>query len=147
MWALTVAISAWASLPWLPTDSCSLVMHNLLIINNSEAIRQILVRMIRSADLPVARIYEASDGLQAIETLKQQPISLILSDANVSGLNGLPFLATINQTKGAERIPVVVISTDASHEAVREALRLGAVGYISKPFTVEHVREKLVALL
>jgi two-component system chemotaxis response regulator CheY len=124
-----------------------LPMQNVLIINKSEAIRQILVRIMRSADLAVGQIYQAADALEAIEALKQKVIGLILSDVDMPDMNGLQLLADIKQIERARDIPVVMISSDASKDTVLEALKLGAAGYISKPFTTEHIREKLIPLL
>jgi two-component system chemotaxis response regulator CheY len=119
-------------------------MLNILVVNQSAAIRKLLCRVVRNTDLPIEKIYEAAGGLEALETLKQNAIGLILSDVDMPCGNGLQLLAEIKQSQDLENIPVIMIASEASEDTVLEAAKLGAAGYICKPFTVEQLREKLI---
>lgn len=119
-------------------------MLNVLVVNESAPVRNLLRRVIRKADLPVEKVYEAGDGVEALGILKQSVIGLILSDIHVPHGNGLQLLAEIKQTEALRNIPVVMITSESSRATVLQAAKLGAAGYICKPFTVEQIREKLI---
>src|SRR5438270_7028458 len=71
---------------------CWEVKINVLIVDDSAAIRKILVRVLSQADLPWGDIHEANDGQEALKDLKSFEASLILSDINMPNMDGLQFL-------------------------------------------------------
>jgi two-component system chemotaxis response regulator CheY len=120
---------------------------NILVVDDSTAIRKILIRVLRQTALAIGEIFEARDGLEALDIVRAHPLNLILSDINMPNLDGLGLLAEL---KGAEQwrgLPVVMITTEGSEEKVSQAIRLGSAAYIRKPFTAEQIQEKIGALL
>jgi two-component system chemotaxis response regulator CheY len=122
-------------------------MLDILIVDDSAAIRKILGRVLKQAELPVGNIFEAGDGSEAIEQLKTQSIGLILSDINMPVMNGLEMLSQIKANEAWKSIPVIMVSTEGSQAKVLEAVRLGAAGYVRKPFNAEQIKEKLASFL
>ena len=51
---------------------------NVLIVDDSAAIRKILQRVLGQAKVPIAQVFEAGDGVEALEVLKNNPVSLVL---------------------------------------------------------------------
>lgn len=120
---------------------------NVLIVDDSAAIRKILVRVLGQTDLPIGQVHEASDGVEALKSLGQGNIGLVLSDINMPNMDGLQFLTRVRATPEWQNLPVIMITTEGSQAKVLEAVQLGAQGYVRKPFTAEQIKEKIVACL
>ena len=120
--------------------------YEVLIVDDSAAIRKILQRMLRQTNVPLGNILEAGDGVEAIEMLKAQPVNLVLSDINMPNMDGLQLLGALRASTEWKGIPVIMITTEGGEAKVMEAVQLGANGYVRKPFTAEQIKEKLDAL-
>lgn len=120
---------------------------DVLIVDDSAAIRKILRRVLQQAEIPVGQVYEAGDGCEAIESLKTQKVGLILSDINMPNMDGLQFLNKLKANDEWKNVPVVMITTEGSQAKVMEAVQLGAKGYVRKPFTAEQIKEKLTGII
>lgn len=120
---------------------------NILVVDDSTAIRKILIRVLRQTALAIGEIFEARDGLEALDIVRSHPLNLILSDINMPNLDGLGLLAELKGTEQWRGLPVVMITTEGSEEKVSQAIRLGSAAYIRKPFTAEQIQEKIGALL
>ena len=116
---------------------------NVLIVEDSVAIRKILKRMLGQVGLPVGEVYEAGDGAEALETLKTQTVKLVLSDINMPVMDGIQLLTELKSKSEFKQIPVIMITTEGGQAKVMEAIQLGASGYVRKPFTPEQIKETL----
>jgi two-component system chemotaxis response regulator CheY len=116
---------------------------DLLIVDDSVAVRKVLQRLLRQAELPVGEVVEAGDGQEALAALAGRRVHLILTDINMPNMNGLEFLRRLKTDSSLSGIPVIVISTEGGKSTVMEAVELGAAGFIRKPFTTEQIRDKL----
>jgi two-component system chemotaxis response regulator CheY len=115
---------------------------NILIVDDSVALRKILQRVIRNAGIEIGQIQEAGDGRAALECLETFKPDLVLSDINMPTMDGLEFLKKLRSNAGFKDLPVIMISTEASRERVMESIELGARNFIRKPFTEDDIREK-----
>jgi two-component system, chemotaxis family, chemotaxis protein CheY len=122
-------------------------MLDVLIVDDSAAIRKILQRVLRQADVPIGTVYEAGDGREALETLKTQNVGLVLSDINMPNMDGLELLGNIKANEAWKELPIIMVSTEGSQAKVLEAVQLGAAGYVRKPFTADQIKEKLAGFL
>jgi two-component system chemotaxis response regulator CheY len=120
---------------------------DVLIVDDSAAIRKILHRVLVQADVPLGNVYEASDGLEALEKLKSEKVGLILSDINMPNMDGIEFLGKLKGNDELKTVPVVMVTTEGSQAKVMQALELGANGYVRKPFTAEQIKEKLAGII
>jgi two-component system chemotaxis response regulator CheY len=120
---------------------------NILVVDDSTAIRKILIRVLRQTALAIGEIFEARDGIEALDIVRNHPLNLVLSDINMPNLDGLGLLAELKGTEQWRNLPVVMITTEGSEEKVSQAIRLGSAAYIRKPFTAEQIQEKIGALL
>ena len=120
---------------------------DVLIVDDSAAIRKILQRVLRQTDISLGEIQEAGDGTEAVEILKNRGFGLILSDINMPQMDGLQLLARIKEMDHVKNVPVIMITTEGGQGKVMEAVQLGATGYVRKPFTAEQIKEKLVGVL
>jgi two-component system chemotaxis response regulator CheY len=120
-------------------------MLDVLIVDDSAAIRKILQRVLRQAEIPIGNVFEAGDGVEALSKLASQNIGLILSDINMPNMDGLELLSKVKANETWKNLPMVMVSTEGSQAKVLEAVELGAAGYVRKPFTAEQIKEKLAA--
>lgn len=118
-----------------------------LIVDDSSVMRKIVERALRQAGVAFAKVFEASNGVEALDVLREHSVELILSDINMPNMDGLEFLRQMRAQHLALDVPVVMITTESSQEQVREAITAGACGYIRKPFTAEQVKDRIVPLL
>lgn len=119
---------------------------DVLIVDDSTAIRKILHRVLNQTELPLGTIYEAGDGVEALAVLQNKSVRLIFSDINMPNMDGLQFLAQLRGNEVWKQIPVVMITTEGSQARVMEAIELGATGYVRKPFTPDQIKDKLIGL-
>lgn len=119
---------------------------DLLIVDDSAAIRKILQRVLQKAETPIGNIYEAGDGVEALAVMKANPVNLVLSDINMPNMDGLQLLGHIRSSEEWKTIPVILITTEGSQAKVMEAAQNGATGYVRKPFTPEQINQVLAGL-
>ena len=105
-------------------------MSKILIIEDEEAIRRVLTKILNEENSSYD-IFEASDGLLAIEFIKNQDFDLILCDIKMPKMDGLEVLEATKKIK--PDIPIVMISGHGDLETAVETMRHGAYDYISKP--------------
>ena len=120
---------------------------NVLLVDDSKTMRMIIGRTLRQAGVGFDNVYEASDGLEALEVLEQESVDIVLSDINMPNMNGIEFLREKANREDIKDIPVLMISTETGDDIMGEARELGAVGNIKKPFTVDKVDEVVTPLL
>ncbi len=87
----------------------------------------------------------AEDGLIALEGLKANVISLVVTDLKMPRMDGFELLAHIMEHY--PDIPVIMITGYSTPEMERLAREGGAVGYISKPFLIENLARQIMATL
>jgi two-component system chemotaxis response regulator CheY len=120
---------------------------DVLVVDDSAAIRKILTRVLRQTGMAIQTIHEAGDGQEALALMAQHRIDLVLSDINMPKMDGLQLLASLKASPQWRSIPVVMITTEGGETKVAEAVKLGAAGYVRKPFTADQIKEKLVGIL
>ena len=109
--------------------------------------RKIVERSLRQAGIELQEVFEAGNGAEALQSLNDHPVDLVLCDINMPVMDGLEFVrraATIDSAKG---VPIIMITTEGSESHVVQALSAGARGYIRKPFTAEQVKEQVLPIL
>ena len=120
---------------------------DVLIVDDSAAIRKILQRVLRQTDIPIGEVIEAGDGVEALKALSNRPVNLILSDINMPNMDGLQLLTELKASEKWKSVPIVMVTTEGGQAKVIEAVQLGAAGYVRKPFTAEQIKEKLTGLI
>lgn len=120
---------------------------NVLLVDDSSTMRKIIGRSLRQAGIDFDNIFEASDGLEALDVLEKEHVDIVLSDINMPNMDGISFLREKSTRDNIKDIPVLMISTETGEDIIGEAKSLGAVGAIKKPFTPDKVNEVLGPLL
>jgi len=121
---------------------------DVLVVDDSAAIRKILQRVLRQTGMAIGTVHEAGDGQEALDVLKGgHKIDLVLTDINMPRMDGLQLLSAMKASPQWNGIPVMMITTEGGETKVGEAVRLGAAGYVRKPFTADQIKEKLAGIV
>ncbi len=123
------------------------MLLDVLIVDDSAAIRKILQRVLRQAEVPLGEVYEAADGVDALKVLETQKVSLIMADINMPNMDGLQLLRKLKEDDQWKNLPVIMVTTEGGQAKVMAAAELGAAGYIRKPFTADQIRHTLASFL
>jgi two-component system chemotaxis response regulator CheY len=119
----------------------------VLVVDDSAMMRKVVLRVLKMADIEFESILEAGDGNEALNLLRINPVALIMCDINMPVMSGLQLLQHIKEEKLAAGVPIVMVTTENSEPQVRQAIILGARGYIRKPFTIDHIKTNVKPLL
>ena len=116
--------------------------QSVLIVDDSELNRKMLGEMLGSR----FDIAEAASGEACLQLLEQNAtgISIVLLDIHMPGIDGFTVLEEMNQKNLLEQIPVIMISSEDTVDAVRRAFDLGASDYISRPFDAKVVYQRII---
>src|ERR1035438_8096978 len=120
---------------------------NTLIVDDSSVMRKIVERSLRQAGVELGTVFEAGNGVEALESVRRNVLDLIVSDINMPTMDGLEFVRQLKILQLGQGVPVVMITTEGSESNVVEAISNGARGYIRKPFTTDQVKERILPLL
>lgn len=116
---------------------------NVMIVDDSGAMRAVIKKVITISGFKINNCYEAANGREALEKLKQNWVDVIISDVNMPEMNGLELLKSLSQDPLYRSIPAIIVSTEGSSERMKEALEGGAKGFIKKPFQPEEIKNVL----
>lgn len=116
---------------------------NVLLVDDSATMRKIVRRKMKEVGFVVDEFLEAADGKQALEKVFNNSVDLILLDWNMPVMNGLEFIQALRSIDLPKRIPVIMVTTEGSHEKVNEAIKSGVDGHILKPIDAEQLRDVL----
>ncbi|WP_437205113.1 response regulator [Planctomicrobium sp. SH664] len=117
----------------------------ILIVDDSKAMRMIILRTLKQAGLSGFKTLEAGNGQEALEIVSTQNPDLIISDWNMPEMKGIELLQKLREAGRSTRFGFV---TSESGQAVREeALNAGAAFVIIKPFTPQTFETALKPLL
>lgn len=113
----------------------------ILVADDEEGIRE-------SLSLILGEDYEldfANDGQETLAKLSQERFDLVLLDIKMPKLDGLEIMKRLNEQRIA--VPVLVLTAYQSVELAKEAVKLGALDYLPKPFEREQIVEAVRGVL
>lgn len=117
-------------------------MNNVLIIDDEELIRQGIKKRIISYELNIGTIFEGSNGVQALELLKNNKIHIALVDINIPFINGLEFIK--EGIKLSRDTIFIIISGYDNFSYAQKAIEYGVFRYILKPINKNQLKETLI---
>ncbi|HWQ56219.1 MAG TPA: response regulator [Bryobacteraceae bacterium] len=120
---------------------------NVLIVDDSPAMRSFIARVLDLSGFPVGNRLEASNGEEALLKLAENWVDIVLTDLNMPGMDGEQLVRRLEKDEMLRSIPVVIISTDRTESRVHQMMMLGAKGYVKKPFLPETLRRELENVL
>ena len=105
-------------------------MSKILIIEDEEPIRRVLVRILTDEDSSF-EIHEASDGKKGLDLIKNDSYDLVLCDIKMPKVDGIELLQRTRKTNST--IPFIMLTGHGNIETAVESMKLGAYDFISKP--------------
>ncbi len=119
----------------------------ILIVDDSPAMRSFVRRVVKLSGIQVDSFFEAGNGAEALAQLADNTIDAVLTDINMPVMDGEQFLRKMRLDESLKSTPVIVISTDGTTNRVHTMQKLGAAGYLEKPFGPEQLRNELERVL
>jgi two-component system chemotaxis response regulator CheY len=116
---------------------------NILVVDDSAMMRTMIKRAAALTGIPIGQIFEAADGQQALEVLRQQHVDALFTDINMPVMTGIELLRQIAGDQRWQHMVRVIISTDGSDARRDEAGALDVRFYVEKPFRPEVMRDVL----
>lgn len=123
-------------------------MYRVMLVEDDRALRYVYSKMTVWSKYGFFIAGEVSNGLQAVEFVKENPVDVIFTDIRMPFLNGIETMKAIKERY--PKILFVFVSSYNEFEYAREGLRMGAVDYVVKPMgekDLESVLERLRSLL
>ena len=105
-------------------------MSKILIIEDEEPIRRVLVRILSDEDSSF-EIHEASDGKKGLDLIKNDSYDLVLCDIKMPKVDGIELLQRTRKTNST--VPFIMLTGHGNIETAVESMKLGAYDFISKP--------------
>ena len=127
-------------------------MRKVLVVEDSVSARAFVRAVLESGASSSSgdgryEVVEASSGFDAMRLLPRGPYDLIITDINMSDINGLELIRFIRKSAHHGKTPLLIVSTLRGRNDVERGLSLGANAYLPKPFTAEQLRATCEQLL
>ncbi len=113
-----------------------------LIVEDNTEMREFLVQLLE----PEFDVFEAGNGEEALQVLKNISPNLIISDLMMPKMDGLELTQTLRSFPNSAHIPILMLTARATDEDRLHSLRIGVDDYLSKPFIPEEVKVRAVNL-
>jgi two-component system chemotaxis response regulator CheY len=118
----------------------------ILAVDDSMMMRRIVAS---AASAFGAECDGAEDGLVALGMLEKEPsgYNLVVLDWNMPNMNGLDLLRHIRASEELKHIPVLMLTTEGSHQSIITAVKAGATAYMTKPFFEKDLQTRMLDCL
>jgi len=113
----------------------------ILIVDDFYTLRLSLRNIL--TQLGFESVDDAADGKEAVEKLKENNYDLVISDVDMPNMNGFELLDYIKADERLKNIPVMFITAEAEKEKIIRSIQAGLDAYITKPFTITTLQQKL----
>lgn len=123
------------------TGEPKVTFMNILLVDDSKAMRMIVRRTLRQAGYGQETLSEASNGDEALQLVQSTCPDLLLCDWNMPGMSGLELLLKLKSTGFNAKFGFV--TSECTEEMRAKAAEAGALFLISKPFTAEDFQQEL----
>jgi two-component system, OmpR family, alkaline phosphatase synthesis response regulator PhoP len=118
--------------------------HKLLLVEDEEELVRIVQTYFRDEGYEV-RI--ALNGEEALKVVREFKPDVIVSDVKMARMDGFEFYEALQKLPVVSKIPFIFLTIMDDRSSVERATQLGASGYMTKPFDVEELHEKVKELL
>lgn len=118
---------------------------NVLIVDDSTAMRSIIIKTLRMSGVPLGEIYQAGNGQEGLQAIEENWVDLALVDLNMPTMGGEEMINQLREQDETASLPIVVISTESSDTRIA-SLRAKGAGFIHKPFKPEELREQIICV-
>jgi two-component system chemotaxis response regulator CheY len=110
----------------------------VLTVDDSASIRQMVAFTLKSAGYDVI---EAADGNAGLAQAKNNAVSLVLTDQNMPGMDGLTLIKSLRALPNYKATPILMLTTESSDTMKSQGRAAGATGWLVKPFDPQKLLE------
>ncbi len=114
---------------------------NVLLVDNVQNIRVTLAAMLST--LGFNKILQAKNGIEALATIEEHPIDIVISEVNLPRLDGIELLIKVRASEAHASMPFIMLSADIEQSEVLRAIRHGVSEYVAKPFSIKILEERI----
>lgn len=139
-WAPTARSSSGSGSADSASEEAAAVAVRALVVDDSLSVRRVAAQHLAALGCEVLL---AVDGLAALETLRAKRVDIVFTDLEMPRMHGYELLAEMQRSEALRGVPAVVVTSRAGEKHQQRAMQLGAVGYLTKPFTRDALREQL----
>ncbi|NOZ62860.1 MAG: response regulator [Calditrichaeota bacterium] len=111
-------------------------LKTIMTVDDSPSVRQFVKMTLQSAGFEVV---EAEDGKDALQKMDGSPIHLAFVDLNMPNMNGIEFIKAVRSHEKYRFIPLIMLTTESQMSKKQEGKKVGATGWIVKPFKPEQL--------
>jgi two-component system, chemotaxis family, chemotaxis protein CheY len=126
-------------------------MRKVLVVEDSVSARAFVRAALEAPEFASphggCEVVEATSGFDAMRLLPRGPYGLIITDINMTDINGLELIRFIRKSAHHASTPLLIVSTQRAQSDVDRGMSAGADAYLSKPFTAEQLRAACERLL
>ena len=119
-------------------------MRKILIADDEHKIVMTLEYAFRKA---AYEVFIARDGSEVLEILKTEITDVILLDIMMPNVDGYTTLSEIKKNENYKNIKVIFLSAKTGESDIKKGLELGADAYVTKPYSIKKLTEKVEELL
>lgn len=116
-------------------------MRNVWLVEDDEEMAQAVSLMLGLMECQIQSYRDARTAASAL--LAGECPDLLLLDINMPEVSGMDLLEFIRRRKTWQKLPILMISTEATDVQIDRALELGADGYLVKPVTIDELEEAI----
>ena len=113
--------------------------NNILVIEDNDDLKSLMVSIL-SVDY---NVFTASNGIEALDIISNEEVSIIVSDIMMPEMDGIEFTRKMKSTLETSHIPIILLTAKNSEEDRIEAYNIGADGFIGKPFNINVLQAKI----
>jgi two-component system chemotaxis response regulator CheY len=116
----------------------------ILVVDDSQFVRSYHSYILAQAQFQVITAVDGSDGLEKLYT---NPCDLVLTDINMTNMDGYEFIRRVRTDGKFRSLPIIIVSTESEAKDKRKGFEAGANLYIVKPSSPEMMVENIRMIL
>ena len=119
-------------------------MAKILTVDDSKVIRDLVKTVLVENGHDVVT---ANDGVEGLAATRNEQFDMILSDINMPNMTGISMVSKVRRLAGYEYTPIVMLTTESSNFKKDKAKKMGATGWLQKPFDPERLMKAVNKLI
>ncbi len=119
----------------------------ILLVDDNHHMRVLLGEILKAVG--VRQIYEASDGAQGLQMMRNHSIDIVMTDLSMQPLDGIDFVRLLRRSPDSpnQMCPVIMITGHSTMARVQEARSAGVNEFLAKPLTARGVIERIMQVI
>lgn len=119
-------------------------MAKILSVDDSQVMRDLVESVLKENGHDVVT---ANDGAEGLAACRSEKFDLILSDINMPVMNGMSMVSKIRHLDDYQHVPIIMLTTEGSDFKKDKAKKMGASGWLQKPFDPERLMKAVNKLV